>query len=650
MTDMPAGYYDRTNPEKNFEQHLFRAGFVLQSAEMNEIQAVSANRAKSIGDAIFNDGNVVRDARVVVDVNTGATICESGAVYLRGAVRGVPSATLTVPIDRVVAIGIWLVESVVSAVEDPTLFDPAGETRNYNEPGASRLKIEPKWGYDGDGTLGGTFYPIYYVDNGALRAKEAPPTLDGVSQAIARYDRDSAGSNYVVNGLRVSALDDLPDGSQVYNIEDGRARVNGFGVTLSASRRLIYPAVPDIRLIVNEPRTSATSGAQRIDVDRSPILAIDDVSITKESTASLVHAAFSGGQDPLPDTSVVSITEVKQGGTTYVLGTDYQLTAGKVDWSLPGAEPAPGSTYTATYRHITSVTPVDADDTGFTVSGAVAGTLVLTSYSVKLPRIDRLCMNEGGEFIWITGVPADYGPVRPSIPSNISAIAQVLQTWTADRQVINDGVRVVPMSDIEAMNARMDNITDLIAQQKLVSDIGVRDASVKKGLFVDPFLDDEQRDQGIAQTAAIANGALTLPIDGDAFRPSADVSSLASCAFTLEPVLKQERRTGTMNINPYMAFGILPSQVALTPAVDRWTLVETQWASPITQAFTTGQGGRFGTTTTTTRSSASALIKTSSALITTLRPIDVHFRIAGFGPGEALSGVTFDGIPVTAVP
>lgn len=648
MTAPLTGYYNRFDASKNYEAHAFRAGYVLQSAELNEIQSAALHRMGMMGDALFKDGDVVRDARIVVNSVNGETICESGAIYLRGAVRGVTPSTLTIPVDRTVAVGIWLIENTITENEDPNLRDPAAEVRNYLEPGASRLQVVPQWGYDNDGTEG-QFFPVYYVDNGQLRAKEAPPVMDSVTQAIARYDRDSAGSNYVVSGLRVTQLADLVNGTQVYNIEDGRARVNGFGVTLAAGRRLEYPAVPDLRFIDSEPHSSTSIGAQRVNLDRTPISEITQVRITAEKTETLVHGSFAGAQDPLPDTSVVEIVEVKQGATTYVQGTDYKLTAGRVDWSLPGAEPAPGSSYTVKYRYITSVTPTAVDDTGFTVTGAVVGSLVLVNYYVKLPRIDRLCLTEGGEFVWFQGVSTDYDPVRPALPDSVAPLAQVIQTWDANRRVINDGVRVVPMSDIEAMNARMDLITDLVAQQKLVSDLSTREAASRKGVFVDPFLDDEQRDQGIAQTAAIVDGILTLPIDGDALRPSADVTTPVTCAFTLEPILRQEARTGSMKINPYMAFGIPPSVVTIDPPVDRWNEVVTQWASPITRAFTSGSGGVWGTRSTTTKSTAKQLIKTRDTLIANLRQIEVQFRIEGFGPGETLNSVTFDGLPVTAV-
>lgn len=641
-----SGYYNRFDPDKHYEKHLFRASYVLQSAEMNEIQEAGIHRVGSMGDALFKDGDIIRDARVIVDSVTGETTCESGAVYLRGAVRGVPPATITIPVNRTVSVGIYLVETTITQNEDPDLRDPADETRNYQEPGASRLKVEPVWGYDQSG-LDGEFFPIYEVDNGIIRAKEPPPVMDGVSQAIARYDRDSAGSNYIVEGLKVAQLDDLLNGHQVYNIENGRARVNGFGVTMDASRRLEYPAVPDLRFIDSEPFTSATAGTQRVNVDRSPISEITQVRITEEKTVTLSHGTFVGAQDPLPDSSVVDLVEVKQGATVYVKGTDYKLTSGRVDWSLGGDEPAPGSSYDVTYHYIRSVTPTDIDDTGFTVTGAVPSTLILTNYHVKLPRIDRLCLSEGGEFVWVRGVSTDYNPVRPKVPKNLCPIASVVQTWTDDRRVVNDGVRVVPMSDIEAMNFRMDNITDLVAQQKLVSDLSVREQAAMKGLFVDPFLDDVHRDQGIAQTAASFDGILTLGIDGEALRPNNDVDAPATCAFVLEPILRQELRTGSMKINPYMAFGIPPAQVTLVPAVDHWTEVDTQWASPVTKSFHTlsPRGGGVWRTTTTS-STTDVLLKTEQTEIEHLRQIDVEFHIAGFGPGETLDTVTFDGLTV----
>lgn len=638
----PAGYFDRTDPDKEFDQHLFIAGRPLQSPELNEIQVASNTRLRGIADALFADGDIIRDASVVVDETTGVAQCQSGAVYIAGAVRGVAPATFTLPLG-VVAVGVRLIASVVTSAEDPTLLDPAAGTRAYNTPGAARLKIHAQWGWSGEASPQGEFYPVYSVTDRMLSSKEPPPNLDAFNQSLARYDRDSAGGCYVVSGLGVTKMADA-GGLQVYSIAEGRARVYGFAVTLNTARRVTLAAAPDLKPIINEPHLSTTASAQRINFDRTPGTAITGVSITAEKTVTLTHGVTTGAQDPLPDTSVLSIQLVTQGATTYTAGADYQLTSGKVDWSPGGAEPAPGSSYQVTYRYITNVTPTGVDATGLTVTGAVTGTLVLLSYSQMLPRIDRLCLDQDGTPVWLTGVAAEFNPLLPTVPSDLLPLASVYQTWTASRSVVNDGVRVVPMPVLAGIEGRIDYLMQRIAEQRLESNVHTREAGAKKGLFVDPFLDDSVRDAGTPQTAAIVDGELTLPITGSVSAMASDVTAPTTCAYTHAVALNQPLRTGSMKINPYLAFDPVPAVARLTPAVDRWTQVINDWTSPLTRRFTQGTGDQSETTTATT----TALLGTSTAEAEQLRTIDVNFTLSGFGAGEILSTVTFDGVAVTA--
>lgn len=656
---MITGHYDRFDSSKEYEQHLFRAGYVLQSAELNEVQTAINTRIQGIGDALFKDGDVIRDAAVVVDSDTGIVRCESGALYLRGAVRGVPPATFVVATTGVVSVGVYLVTTAVTELDDPGLRDPAALTRNYQEPGAGRKKVSAKWGFAGDGQVG-DFFPVYTIEDGNLNAKDAPPNMDSVTQALARYDRDSAGGTYVVSGLSVQRMDDLVSGEQIYTVSEGRARVNGYGVELQTSRRLVYPAVPDLRAINSEPHVSATAGAQRINVDRTPINDISEIDITAEKTVTLTHGGFVGAMDPLPDTAVLQLLEVKQGGTTYNIGVDVKLTSGQVDWSLTGAEPATGSSYTVKYQYITQVTPTAVDDTGFTVTGAVVGSLVSVTYNQKLPRIDRLVMTPEGAFAWVQGVSADYNPRRPTVSNDLLPLASVYQAWGDGSYVTDDSVRVVPMTDLASISGRIDYMLGLISQQRLESSANLKEAIQKKGLFVDPFLDDTLRDAGTAQTAAITGEELTLPVDLFAvLQMPGDVTTETSLTYSLSIAIQQLLRTGSMKINPYMAFDPLPAVVKLTPAVDRWTQTLTTWASPTTQKFVVDQRildswhlRVFGTgfdryPSSTTSSTSSTLLSTASTAIENLRQIEVRFEISGFGANEPLSSVTFDGIPVT---
>jgi len=633
---MPPQYYDRTDPAKNYEQHLFIAGRGLQSAEMNEAQKAAQNRLRGVADALFRDGDIIRDASCLVNPDTGFVQCQSGALYIRGAVRGVAPASFTIPIVGNVAIGIRLHESVITHLEDPTLLDPATGTRNYQEPGAERLQVVAVWGWDGDGESG-EFFPVYSVVNGVLSAKEAPPSLDSVTQALARYDRDSAGGTYIVSGLILSQLTDVA-GVQYYSLSDGRARVYGYGVEFPTARRIAHNATTDLRHIENEPHLSSTAGAQRINFDRKPGTAITEVTITAQKTVTLTHGSFTGAIDPLPDTSILSIVSVTQGVTTYASGTDYNLTAGSVDWSPGGAEPAPGSTYSVTYRYLTNVTPTAIDDDGFTVTGAIVGSLVLVTYSQKLPRYDRLCIDTDGNTVWLTGVASEYNPLQPIIPPDLLAVATVYQTWRDTRTVTNDGVYTVPMPTLSKVERRLDELTQLIAQQRLESSIHTREAGAKKGLFTDPFIDDSQRDAGTTQTAAVVNGELVLPITATVIYSPSDLTAPQSLPATLSTSLQQPLRSGNMKINPYLAFDPPPAIITLTPSLDRWTEQQTAWASPATGFWAHEPGGAMITTT--------EVVSRTSQAAKTLRQIPVSVRIEGFQPGEPLTSFTFDGVQV----
>lgn len=545
-------------------------------------------------------------------------------------------------------IGVYLRETIVTEQEDLGLLDPAAETRNYNEPGAARLRVDPVWGFQGDGQ-DGDFYPIYYVDDGLLRGKEAPPVLDSMSQAIARYDRDSTGSNYVVSGMTVSMLADSGS-NQVYSITEGRAYVNGWPMNLATARRVIYPAEAVLQFVDSEPKVSDTIGLQRVNIDRPPARNFTQVRITRQTTANITRGPAAGTADTIPESAVVDIVSIVQGDTTFVKGTDFKLTGGQVDWSLGGAEPATGSTYQCTFHHISSVTPQDPDQKGFSVMGAVPGTLIMTSYNSMLPRIDRLCLTQDGQIVWIEGVSTAYNPVRPQVPQDVLALAQVHQTWDDRRTIVNDGVRVVPMNEIEAYRRRMDLLTDLIALNTLKTDAGTREAIAKKNLFVDPFINDQMRDGGIDQNASSTQGTLSLPITAVPNTPSRDVTKREVCSYTLETILSNTERTGWMKVNPYLAFDIMPSEVTLTPAVDRWQETSTTYTSPVTENFVVydpswhGPNVFYHVVTQETRQ-----VGTNSGDLAFLRQIEVKFQIKGFGPNEQLVSVTFDGLPVNPV-
>ncbi|MFL5900995.1 MAG: DUF4815 domain-containing protein [Solirubrobacterales bacterium] len=667
--DMPAGYYNRYVDSNNYDEHLFIAGPALQSAELNEIQARQKSRLKAIADSLFRDGDIVRDAVVIVNPTTGTATCSSGAVYLRGAVRGVPAATLTIPTGTH-SIGIYLVDSVVDATTDTSLKDPASGQLNYQRSGAARLKVQPVWGYDTDGTVG-DFFPIYIADDRVLRPKTPPPTIDAVAQSIAKYDRDSTGGSYIVRGMEVSMLPDSGS-NQVYSVAEGACRANGQDIEFATSRRLTFNPAADLKLIQSEPHVSAGASSQLVTTTYGPIASIQTITITKQVVETVTHGAFAGVSDALANTSVLSIVAVNQGGTwggssftggtTYTPTTDYTLTGNSVNWSPAGAEPASGSTYTVVYQYIATVTADSSTDDGFYVTGAVTGTLILVTYNQKLPRIDRICVNEDGQLVWLKGVATNYNPRPPMVPVNMLGLASVQQTWRTSRPVTNDAVKVVPMADLARLNDRIDYVLGLVAQARLESSANLKKTGIGKGVLTDPFLDDTLRDAGVSQTGAIIDGILTLPVDvTPAFVDSRPSGTLSSLSYNHAVLIQQTARTGSMLVNPYMAFAVplVPATAALSPATDRWTdVVETFKSRRTRLMFDLWRWWRPGQLlrTDTFRDWGfwwkvdifrQDRVGTQVIPASTLRQISIAFTLNGFTTGETLTSATFDGVTVT---
>lgn len=634
-------YYQTFDEKKQFERIMYRDGYVLQGRELNDAQEISATRLKNIADAVFSDGDLVRDAQISVNEKTGEVQAQSGAVYLNGAVRTVSAASFVIPNTGTIAVGVRLKSTFVSENEDPSLRNPAQGCDGEGEPGAWRLKVEAYWSYDGDGATG-DFFPIHIVENGVVRPKEAPPALDSMNQAISRYDRDSTGGGtYISTGLHVAASTDREDGKQVYSVSEGRCRVNGYGVELVTSRRIAYEAKPDLRLVDTEVVEATGDLKQRINVAHAPIHAITALHVPLSHTETVVHGNYSGCADPLSKTGVLRVTQVRMGETIYEEGNDYKRTGDTIDWSPLGNEPSPGDTYEVTHVYLDrSHQPEEQDFDGFSVSGAVAGHSIMFSYEQALPRIDRLCLDAEGVFTWIQGVPAEYNAKIPPVPVGLLSLAIVHQTWRdlANRRIDSNGTRVVAFEDFKALADRVDYVLQEVARNRLETDAATREAGARVGMFVDPLLDDSMRDQGLEQTAAVVNGMLTLPISAEAFSLSNDIATPRARSFTPYILLEQPLRTGSMLINPYQAFDPMPAKTVISPAVDRWTENKTIWASSITKIFGSGNAS--------SSSSATETISSEKSEIQYLRQIEVKFSVEGFGPGENLANVTFDGIAV----
>ena len=641
-------YYNLFDPAKHYTQLLFRAGDGLQSRELNEIQSTLMHRLQGVADALLKDGDIVSGANLQIDADTGLVTLEAGRVYLRGAVREVPAATFTVPTSGRIAVGVRFTTRTVTELEDPNLREPAVGVRNYQEPGAGRLQETLAWGWEGSGTSDGQpgdFHAVYALDNGILENRRQPPVLDGVIASLARYDYDANG-HYVTEGLGVRFLSTDAQ-EHIFSVAEGRANIDGFKVERSQSQRLRLPIDPDLQRVSSEPQVFNDSGdgSMVVTINRPPLAQVLDIKVTQQKTETVAHGAFTGGRDVLTEPTVVAVLEVKQGGTTYAQGTDYKVVGDEIDWSPGGAEPAPGSSYQVTYQYIASLTPTDLTDTGFKVAGVVQGSTMYIDYQWKLPRIDVLALTADGQVERIKGISQVRNPVAPTVPASRLALAEIAYDWRSGSEPVvrNVAIRTIKVAELTAMQRQIADLYDLMALERLRVDANIREPAAKKGLFVDNFLDDDLRDQGVAQTGAVVAGVLTLPITASAQHAKDNGNTLLTLDYTLTPVVEQLARTGSMKINPYQAFEPVPARVTLNPAVDQFTVTNTTWASDVTERLIEGSGVLEQVVG--TRVSEQVLTARSEEA-QFLRSLNVAYRVEGFGPSEALAALRFDGIGI----
>lgn len=643
-------YYNLFDPAKHYTQLLFRAGDGLQSRELNEIQTALIHRLQGVADALLKDGDIVSGANLQVDADTGLVTLEAGRVYLRGAVCEVPAASFTVPVDGRVAVGVRFTSRTITELEDPNLREPAVGVRNYQEPGAGRLQETLAWGWEGSGTSDGQpgdFHAIYALDNGILENRRQPPVLDGVISSLARYDYDANG-HYVTEGLGVRFLDtDVDAQEHIFSLAEGRANIDGFKVERSQSQRLRLPIDPDLQRVSSEPQVFNDSGdgSMVVIINRPPLAQVIDIKVTQQKAETVVHGAFTGSRDVLTEPTVVAVLTITQGATTYTQGTDYKVVGDEIDWSPGGAEPAPGSSYLVTYQYIASVTPSDLTDTGFKVAGVVQGSTMYIDYQWKLLRVDLLALTADGQVERIKGISQVRNPIAPTVPASRLALAEIAYDWSqaGAPEVRNIAVRTIKVSELTAMQRQIADLYDLMALEQLRVDANIREPAAKKGLFVDNFLDDDLRDQGVAQTGAIVAGVLTLPITASAQHAKENGNQLITLDYSLTPMIEQLARTGSMKINPYQAFEPVPAKVTLTPSVDQFTVTNTTWASDVTERLITGSGVLEQVIE--TRRSEQVLVS-SSEEAQFLRALQVAYRVEGFGPSEALAQLRFDGLPL----
>ncbi|KRR21711.1 DUF4815 domain-containing protein [Bradyrhizobium retamae] len=636
--NLPA-YINTFNRAKGFQRLAAHYDRFLTSNEINVIQDIDADRVKQIADAFWRDGSLVSGGAIVLGPIVNATVearLAAAKVYIRGAVHDIEARNLVVSAVGTIVIGIRLRTYTLTFEDDVTLKGMAPGTRAQGEPGASALVMKGRWGFEGDGEEG-DFFPIHTITDGTIDTPGEPGIDDAWANLLARYDREAHGG-YVVDGFKVQALG-MDAGKQVFTVSEGTINVYGYKRTRPASYRLRVTENPEIILIDDEPH-AVNSGAQTIVVRFAPIAEIVECTIIAEKTVTLTHGAYTGVSDALPDPTVLSISDVRQGGTVYTQTTDYKLAGAAIDWSPTGAEMAPGSTYQITYRYLTNAVPTNIQRDRFNITGAADGTVAYVKYRTKLPRYDAVVVDQAGVISYLEGISSLYAPQVVQVAPTLVKLADVFNNWGLVPTVRQVGTVRMPYSDLRSLEGMVGDLYALVAEERLQRDVDRKEVTAKRGVFVDPLLDDDMRDQGITQTGAIFSGKLWLPIT-----PTVTTLPVAptTLSYTSENVFEQRQITGETKINPYSSFGPPPTDVTLNPSVDLWTETRDVWTS-IQTARQVGWGGVLWAQT---QEFQDRVVSNITTEIETIRQRSVGFTINKWGFNEVLTKVTFDDIDVT---
>lgn len=607
-------YYDRFDPADNYARHLFLAGNVLQSAELNEIQSNSFYQAKLNADGIFKDGDITSGGGVFINSSLSTAACESSMIYIDGRTRKVPAAVVAISLLTTDKVGVWVSTSIVSSVGDASLLDPAVGQDGYGEAGASRLLEVSQWGLGSVPVANGIFYAVFDLVVGVLSVKNKSSQFPVGSETK------------IIRGLTIDAL-----AGQVFLVSRGDAIINGVAVSIPVDKKITYTTSGTSKLISNESHLSTTLLAQKVVLTHTPVDSVSSVTIVKQTTQNIVRGA--GASDTLPDAGVTDVLSVTMGPTTYVNGTDYTVVdTNKIDWSLGGAEPTLGQTYVVVYQYESVVSPSSTDATGFTVADAVVGTSITATYYAKMPRNDLLCLAADGSLFFVDGLSNNFLTVTPVAPANAIALAVVGQLWSDTTITYLNNRPTVLYID-------QSNSDSLAAAQMAKS--ALLTASKRVDFAVDVFVD---KTKGTLSSLAVFGNRLTLPIASiAALSPSLDTDATETCTYTESICLEQSLHDGAIKINPNnQAYAKHKPKTVLKQTVARWATTDEALQDSSSAVFSCGNGGIFD-------EKNASLIGEAKALLT--QSIDVPFTISGFNAGETLDSVSFDGttISVTGV-
>lgn len=587
-----APYYDDYDKGKDYVGILAVAGRAAQSREFTQSGTMTRDFLGRLGDAIFKNGQIIsgcelilRDKRVTV---------QPGTIYLNGLVREVREAVdISILGTGDEAIGVTIEESIVSELQDVSLRCPAAGTEAYGTEGAHRLKQTVKFvRNDPDATT------LWKLQDGELLNEvnnSGDDTMTVITDVMARRTYDENG-NYKIWGLDLIERNEVKDGKILINLTEGKAYIEGYEVVVPYMRTIPLSFSRTTRSVYNEPKSYAT-GTNKYKLNNTPVAKLNDVVSDVQVAQEITRGTIEGGADFLPNTPVIEIISIKAGGTTYVQGEDFQLITDQIDWSLPGKEPASGSSYLVTYKYKKSnevgedVTLVK-EGTDYYVQfedaavKPVNGSQITVDYDFYLARKDLVMLNKEGQYVILEGNPdiarLAQTPLNEDDDNLILGSVMVMPD-SGEVLIVNEWTTRLTQKDLYNLKRRIDDMEYNQAMSDLDNEAAAgENATDLKGIFTDGFIGTTKADVTNSEwnatidldtaelTLASETGIVDLEINsGSSENTAAIMGRVFMAPFVEEEAIVQKYATQTMLVNPYAVYKpMLP--IKLNPEVDNW--------------------------------------------------------------------------------
>lgn len=296
-------------------------------------------------------------------------------------------------------VGFDVIETIVTADEDASLYDNAQEFSNYTAPGADRLKIDlilTKKPLDDLAT--DSFVEILRLENGSPQFFEKTPQYNIIRDELAKRTFDSDG-NYFVKPFSLFVRDSLNDrvlnngiyfsnqttvngntpseDQMVYQIGPGKAYVNGYDVETISARLIDVPKTRTTKTVSNQVVSYNAGTLFKINrVYGSPVIGLGTTAVV-----SLMDSRI-GATDHVSVGTTIGLARVYD----FIPESDFVDDTSRVNLRLFDIETYTNiglnTSFSTTVSESTFIKGQRSNATGFVKTSVGAGTTTLTLYGV----------------------------------------------------------------------------------------------------------------------------------------------------------------------------------------------------------------------------------------------------------------------------